>query len=282
MARVAYVDGRYQDLRDAAVSVEDRGLQFADGIYEVIALVEGRLVNLERHLARLERSRTGLDMPAPMEDGALRVVLAEVVRRNGLVNGLLYLQLTRGRAPRNHLFPENPRPALMVTLRPWVPFASHLEAGVAVVSAADLRWKRCDLKTTSLIANVLAKQGAHGSGAFECWMIRDGVITEGASSNAWIVRDGCVQTHPLSHDVLGGVTRESVLELASADGIQVTERAFRPADVATAEEAFCTSTSSFIVPVVEFDGQPVGGGTPGPVTTRLRELYRSHACDRAN
>ena len=276
MARVAYVDGCYSDLRRAAVPIEDRGLQFADSVYEVIALVAGQLVDFDLHLARLKRSRDGLGLPAPMTDAGLRVVLGEVVRRNRLRDGLLYLQVTRGQAPRGHAFPSAPRASLMVTLRAWTPFPGSLAAGVPVVSTDDLRWRRCDLKTTGLLPNVLAKQRAHEADAFECWMVKAGVVTEGASSNAWIVRDGSVHTHPLCDDVLGGITREVLLELAAANDIKVVERAFRPADVETADEAFLTSTSSFVVPVIAFDGSEVGTGAPGPVTCRLRDLYRNH------
>ena len=211
-----------------------------------------------------------------MTDAGLRVVLAEVVRRNRLRDGLLYLQVTRGQAPRGHLFPARPRASLMVTLRSWTPFPGALAAGVAVVSGDDLRWQRCDLKTTGLLPNVLAKQDAHEAGAFECWMVRAGVVTEGTSSNAWIVRNGSVYTHPLCAQVLGGITREVILELAAANGIEVVERSFGPSDVGAAEEAFLTSTSSFVVPVVTFDGASVGTGTPGPVTCRIRDLYRDH------
>ena len=276
MARVAYVDGRYSDLGQATVPVEDRGLQFADSVYEVIALVAGRLIDLDLHLARLSRSREGLGLPAPMTDAGLRVVLDEVLRRNRLRDGLLYLQVTRGQAPRNHVFPARPRASLMVTLRAWTPFPSSLASGVAVVSGNDLRWQRCDLKTTGLLPNVLAKQHAHEAGAFECWMVRDGVVTEGSSSNAWIVRNGSVHTHPLCEHVLGGITREVILELADANDIEIVERGFSLSEVGTAEEAFLTSTSSFVVPVVNFDGTDVGTGTPGPVTCRIRDLYRDH------
>ena len=276
MARVAYVDGHYSDLGRTTVPVEDRGLQFADSVYEVIALVAGRLIDLELHLARLSRSREGLGLPAPMTDAGLRVVLNEVLRRNRLRDGLLYLQVTRGQAPRNHAFPARPRASLMVTLRAWSPFPSSLASGVAVVSGDDLRWQRCDLKTTGLLPNVLAKQHAHEAGAFECWMVRDGVVTEGSSSNAWIVRNGSVYTHPLCEHVLGCITREVILELADANDIEIVERGFSLSEAGTADEAFLTSTSSFVVPVVNFDGTDVGTGTPGPVTCRIRELYRDH------
>lgn len=164
----------------------------------------------------------------------------------------------------------------MVTLRAWTPFPSSLADGVAVVAVDDLRWQRCDLKTTGLLPNVLAKQHAHEAGAFECWMVREGVVTEGSSSNAWIVRNGSVHTHPLCEHVLGGITREVILELADANGIEIVERCFSLSEVRTAEEAFLTSTSSFVVPVVKFDGTDVGTGTPGPVTSRIRDLYRNH------
>ncbi len=276
MARVAYVDGAYQDLHRASVAVEDRGLQFADSVYEVVALVGGRLVDLDLHLARLSRSRAGLGLPPPGTEPGIRIVLEEVIRRNRLREGLLYLQVTRGHAPRSHGFPAEPRSTLMVTLRPWTPFPASLESGVGVVSGPDLRWRRCDLKTTGLLPNVLAKQRAAEAGAFECWMVRDGVVTEGASSNAWIVRDGCMYTHPLNEDVLGGVTRKVVLQLAAAAGLECVEQGFRPSDVGKAEEAFLTSTSSFIVPVVVFDGATIGSGVPGPMTRRVCDLYRIH------
>lgn len=278
MARTAYVDGRYGPLGRAAVPVEDRALQFGDGVYEVVAVLGGRPVDLDRHLRRLAASREGLGIAAPMADGALRAVVGEVLRRNRIRDGLVYVQVTRGRAPRGHAFPRGARPSLIVAARPARPAAPELMEGVAVVTAPDQRWGRCDLKTTALLANVLAKQRAAEAGAFECWMVdAEGRVTEGASSNAWIVEGGRARTRPPGTSVLAGITRAAVIEAAAAEGIPVEERAFTPAEARAADEAFLTSTSSFVVPVVEIDGEPAGGGRPGAVTRRLAAAYAARA-----
>lgn len=279
MPKQAYVNGRYMPHRDAAVHIEDRGYQFADGVYEVIKVLGGRLCDLDRHLDRLRRSLAALAIPAPMTRAALQSVLGETLRRNRLRTALLYLQVTRGTAPRNHLFPKAAVPSLVVTVRrPAFPSASDRAEGVRVISQPDLRWGRCDIKSISLLANVLARQKAATEGCREAWLVADGdVVTEGSASNAYIVdRDGRLITHPLGERILGGVTRSVLLELARGDGIEVVERPFTLAEAKTAREAALSSTSSLVLPVTEIDGQPVGNGHPGSVTERLMALYDRH------
>lgn len=279
MARIAYVNGRYRPLRTPAIAIEDRGFQFADGVYEVIKVLGGRPRDLERHLDRLERSLAALDITAPMARPALRAVLGETLRRNRLADALLYLQVTRGVAPRNHLFPRQARPSLVVTVRraAW-PGAGERERGVAVITAPDLRWGRCDIKSISLLPNVLARQDAARQGCREAWLVdREGVITEGSSSNAYIVDNtGRLITHPLGEGILGGITRSVVLEIARAHGIEVAERPFTVREAHDAREAALSSTSSWLLPVVTIDGEPVGGGRPGPLIRRLMALYAEH------
>mgnify|MGYP005839083577 CR=1 FL=1 len=279
MTRIAYVDGRYLPLALATVPVEDRGFQFADSVYEVAKCVAGRLVDLDRHLDRLERSLDAIALAPPMRRGALRAVLDEVLRRNRLADALVYLQVTRGTAPRQHLFPERAKPRLIVTVRPLrLPSARERDEGVAVVTRLDQRWARCDIKSTGLLANVLAKQDAARHGAREAWLVdRDGMVTEGSSTNAWIVTaDGTLLTHPLAPGILGGVTRAVVLELAQALAMPVAERAYAAAELDRAREAFLTSTTSLVLPVTRIDGRAVGDGRPGPVTRALMAAYDRH------
>lgn len=280
MARIAYVNGRYSSLDEAAVGVEERGLQFADGVYEVIKVVRGSFSDLDRHMARLGRSLDALRIAWPMSETAFKMVLAETVRRNGLRNALVYIQVSRGVAPRNHLFPKDVPSSLVVTVRrAKAPGADELENGVMVRSYPDIRWGRCDIKSVSLLANVLARQAAQEEGAREAWMVDEaqGVVTEGSSSNAYIIdREGRLRTHPLGPSILGGVTRSVILDLARADGITVEERAFTLDEAKGAREAFLTSTSSFVTPVTRIDDQTVGNGHPGSVTRRLIELYNDH------
>jgi D-alanine transaminase len=276
MPRIAYVNGRYRPLRDQAVPVEDRGYQFADGVYEVVKVLNGAPRDLERHLARLDRSLAALQIQPPMARGALVQVLKETLRRNGLRTALLYVQVSRGTAPRNHVFPKRSRPSLVVTVRrPGFPTARERERGVKVITLPDLRWGRCDIKSISLLANVLARQQAAAAGCREAWLCeRDGTVTEGSASNAYIVdRAGRLVTHPLSERILGGVTRSVILELAHRDGMEVDERPFSLEEARAAPEAALSSTSSLLLPVVAIDGNPVGGGRPGPAVRRLMELY---------
>lgn len=273
MPRLAHVDGRVIPLADATVSVEDRGLQFADAAYEVVAVLNGRLFDWPRHLARLARTLDALTIATPMGDAALGIVARRLIAANRGSEALLYIQVTRGTAKRDHGFPAPQRPTLVMTVRPF-DFAQRVgqqARGIAVASVDDDRWARCDLKTTGLLANVLAKQAARAAGAFEAWLVApDGVVAEGASTNAWIVeRDGTIVTHPQSPRILTGVMRAAVIDAASDMGLVVAERGFTIADAHRAAEAFITSTTVPVVPVVRLDGAAISDGTPGPVAARL-------------
>jgi D-alanine transaminase len=280
--RIAYVDGRYLRAGKAGVHIEDRGLQLGDSVYEVCRIASGRLRDEEEHLDRLERSLGEIQMAMPMARAALKGVMTELVRRNGLRDGILYLQVTRGAVRREHPIPEPPpRPTLILTARPVDPAAiarRHAE-GVAVVLRPDQRWARCDIKSTQLLANLMAKTEARSKGAFEAWLIdRGGFITEGASTTAWIMdREGRVVTRELSHAILPGVTRRVILEAAAEAQLPVIERRFTPAEAKAAREAFLTSATGGAVPVVQIDGRPVGDGKPGPVTRRIMALYAEHS-----
>jgi D-alanine transaminase len=279
MARIAYVNGRYRPLHGAAVAAEDRGYQFADGVYEVIKVLGGQPRDLERHLDRLARSLAALDITPPMPRRALASVLHETLRRNRLSDALVYLQVTRGTAPRNHLFPKRARPSLVITVRrPAFPGEREREEGVGVITEPDLRWGRCDIKSISLLPNVLARQSAAAAGCREAWLVdREGMVTEGSASNAYIVDGaGRLITHPLNERILGGVTRSVVLELARQDGIEVVEQPFSVDEAHAAREAALSSTSSWLLPVTTIDGRPVSNGMPGHVVRRLMALYAAH------
>ena len=285
MSRIAYVNGRYLPQAEATVHIEDRGYQFADGVYEVIAVHHGRLIDGEGHLDRLDRSLRELRMAWPMARRALGVVLAEMVRRNGIADGMLYLQVTRGVAPRDHVFPAHAKSSLVVTARRKPPVDRAAQAkGAAVVTVPDIRWKRCDIKTISLIANVLAKQAAKERGAYEAWLVdAEGRVTEGSSSNAWIVTaDGDLVTRQLDELILGGITRAAVLKLVREEGIRFVERSFSLAEALAAKEAIATGSTTLVKPIVSIDGNKVGDGKAGPVTLRLLDLYLSHMEEQAS
>ncbi len=279
MSRIAYVNGSYVPHSAAGVHVEDRGYQFADGVYEVFTIDRGRLVDAAAHYDRLWRSLHELSMTPPMARRALDVVLHEVVRRNRLRRGIVYLQVTRGVAPRDHAFPASAEPGIVITARRGGrPSLGNRENGVRVVTVADIRWARCDIKSISLLPNVLAKQTAREAGAYEAWQVdRDGMVTEGASSNAWIIDiDGNLVTRPLTNTILGGITRQVLKQLADEHGIRVIERAFSVAEAKAAREAFVTSANSFVTPVVQIDDQVIGNGRPGSTVARLGALYDAH------
>lgn len=281
MARIAYVNGRYVRQDRAAASIEDRGYQFADGIYEVCLVIGGRLWDLDGHLARMGRSLDELRIERPMGRAALEVVIGELLRRNRLTDALVYIQTTRGVAPRNHPFPKRvTAPVMVATARPFDLDGSDAQAerGVGVITCEDIRWGRVDIKTISLLPNVLAKQAAVEAGCAEAWLVRDGRVTEGSSSNAWIVaEDGALVTHPKSNEILGGITRETAIACARDLQIKVREEAFTVEEAKAAREAFITSATSLVMPVVAIDGAPVGDGVPGPVALRLREAYKNRA-----
>ena len=275
MSRIAYVNGRYARHRQAAVHVEDRGYQFADGVYEVIAVRGGHLIDRGPHLDRLGRSLGELGIAWPMSRGALTVVLNQCVRRNRVDDGIVYLQMSRGVARRDHAIPANPVSSLVVTARNQTMAPEHFEAGIRVVTIPDIRWKRCDIKSISLLPNVLAKQAAKDRGAFEAWQVdEEGFITEGSSTNAWIVApDGVLVTRHLGASILSGITRLVFLDLARRHNITLVERSFSRDEALEASEAFLTSTTSCILPVVQIDDHVLRNGRPGPMTRRLRALY---------
>lgn len=278
MGRIAYVNGAYVRHADAAVHIEDRGYQFADAVYEVWAMSGGLLCDPEGHFTRLERSLGELSIDMPMTRAALTTVLKETIRRNRIRDGLVYLQVSRGVAPRDHVFPASPiAPAVVVTVKRTDPVAAEARAaaGVGVLTTPENRWGRCDIKTVGLLPNVLAKQAAKETGATEAWFIdADGLVTEGASSNAWIVTsEGVLVTRDTSANILRGVTRETLLEVARTANIRIEERAFSLSEALSAREAFFTGAGALLLPVVSIDGQAVGDGRPGPVATRLRSLY---------
>ena len=280
MSRIAYVNGAYLRQREAAVNVEDRGYQFADGIYEVVHLYRGRFVDWDLHAARLERSLREVRIPMPMSRAALEHVLHEVARRNRVTEGLLYMQVTRGVARRDHAFPSAAvRPAVVVTIRRIPPYPRDVDAWTTTaITQPDLRWARCDIKSTGLLPNVLARQAAREKGAAEAVLIdAEGMVTEGAATSFWIVgADGVLRTRPLTHAILPGCTRAAVLELMRDDGIAFEERAFSEAEMRGAQEAFITSATSFIKPIVAIDGEKVGDGRVGPVTRKLFSLFARH------
>jgi D-alanine transaminase len=276
MSRVAYVNGRYEVYGEAGVHIDDRGYQFADGVYEVIAVIEGRLLDEEPHLDRLERSLRELKIAMPMSRAALKVVLRETIRQNRVSGGIVYVQISRGVAMRDHGFPKNTPPSMVVTARRIKgPSAAAINDGIKVITTKDIRWERADIKSTSLLPNVLAKQEARDKKAYEAWLVDDkGCVTEGSSTNAWIVtKDGELVTHPVDHGILNGVTRLGVLAAARKRGLKIVERAFTVEEALKAKEAFLTSTTSHVLAVVSIDGKPIGNGHPGETTLALRKGY---------
>jgi len=280
--RSAYVNGRYLPAAQATVHVEDRGYQFSDGVYEVCEIRDGHIIDEHRHLARLRRSLDELRIPMPMSDRALGIVMRECLHRNRVRDGIIYLQITRGVARRDHAFPApDTKPCLVVTARSLDRAANERMAaeGVAVVTVPDNRWERVDIKSISLLPNVLAKQAAREQGAKEAWFVDgSGHVTEGSSSNAWIVTmDGKVVTRPAERGILRGITRMVLLEVIKAQGLSLEERAFTPEEAYKSREAFLTSASQAVMPVVRIDGRPVGNGAPGLVATALRAKFHEHA-----
>jgi D-alanine transaminase len=282
MSRIAYVNGRYLPISQAQVHIEDRGYQFADGVYEVVPLYRGRLIDEEPHLDRFDYSLRELQIAPPMSRAALRLVLRELVRRNAMKDALLYFQATRGVAPREHKFPARIKTAFVATVRRSRPPSTvQIEQGVSVVTTADIRWGRCDIKSIGLLPNLLAKQKATAAGVFEAWLVDDdGKITEGSSTNAWIVTaDGKLVTRDASAAILNGITRQRVAKLVESQGIVFEQRAFSREEALQAREAFLSSSSSFVLPITRIDGKPVGDGKSGPVTRRLREIYVAAALE---
>lgn len=282
MSRIAYVNGSYVPHGEAAVHIEDRGYQFADGVYEVCEVRGGRLVDETRHIDRLIRSLNELRIAMPMDRRPLGLVLRETVRRNRVRNGLVYMQVTRGVARRDHAFPKpGTLPALVVTAKSVDPAkgAAAAAKGVKVITVPDNRWERVDIKSVGLLPNCLAKQQAREAGAFEAWFVDEkGFVTEGSSTNAWIVtKDGVIVTRHADTAILKGITRTTILDLAAREKLKVEERPFTVAEALEAREAFLSSATTIVTPIVEIDGKPVGNGSPGLLATDLRGKYHDVA-----
>jgi D-alanine transaminase len=281
MSRIAYVNGAYLPHGEASVHIEDRGYQFGDGVYEVWAVFGGRLADAEGHFARLGRSLGELSIAMPMSRAALQVVLGEVLRRNRVLDGIVYLQVTRGVARRDHVFPTaDTPPSIVITARAVDRAAAEAKAakGISVISTPENRWGRCDIKTINLLPNVLAKQAAKDEGAGEAWFVdADGLVTEGGASNAWIVdRDGVLRTRSTTANILRGVTRSTLMTIIERRGLKVDERPFTLEEAKSAREAFITGAGALIMPVVAVDGQPIANGAPGSVASGLRAAYIAH------
>jgi D-alanine transaminase len=284
--RVAYVNGVYVPHGHAQVHVEDRGLQFADSIYEVWGVAGGHLFDEEEHFDRLERSLREIGMAQPMSRGAFKLVLRELIRRNALEDGLVYLQVTRGVVRRDHAIPKKaPRPSIILTARRIDPSAAVQRRvnGISVITQPDHRWARCDIKSTGLLPNILAKTVARDAGAFEAWLIdKEGFVTEGSSTSAWIVdAEGRLVTRSLSSAILPGVTRRVTMEALAEAQLPVVERNFTLAEARSAKEAFISAATLGATPVIAIDGKPLGDGKPGPVTRRVQEIYQREAALRA-
>ena len=282
MTRTVYVNGRYQRYSDALVHAEDRGFQFGDAVYEVCEITGGQIIDERRHMARLSRSLDELGIAEPMSEGAWRRVMRETVRRNRVKNGALYIQVSRGAGPRDFLFAgvETP-PTVICIARSVAPAKQHAAAaaGISVITMPEMRWARCDIKTVMLLPASLAKERAKAAGAQEAWFVDpDGLILEGGSSNAWILNgDNRLITRPADNAILRGITRTTLIDLLTRDGLDIEERAFSREEALAAKEAFITSATNLVMPVVKIDGQAVGEGVPGPVVTRLRASFHEVA-----
>jgi len=276
VARYAYVNGRYVPHGEAAVHIEDRGFQFADGVYEVVPILGDCMVDAAPHLDRLERSLSEMKIEMPVSRKVLELVMGELIARNGVADGLIYMQITRGVAPRDHKFPSGIRPSIVMTTK-RVQFLTQkkISDGVKVITIPDIRWTRCDIKTVALLPNCMGKSEAAAAGAYEAWQVdRDGFVTEGTSTNAWMVtNDNKLLTRPVGPEILRGVTRQSLLRIASEEGLAFEEAAFTVAEAKAAREAFVSSATSFVTPVVAIDDVTIGDGTPGPLSRRLQGWY---------
>ncbi|MCB1355491.1 MAG: D-amino-acid transaminase [Maritimibacter sp.] len=278
MSRIVYVNGAYLPEEEATVSIFDRGFLMADGVYEVTSVLGGKLIDFEGHAARLTRSLGELDMAQPISHEELLAVHRELVARNEIDNGLVYLQVTRGNpGDRDFVFPDpetTPGTVVMFTQsKPDLIDSPAAAKGITVISVPDQRWARRDIKTVQLLYPSMAKMVAKAAGAGDAWLVEDGLVTEGSSNNTYIVKGGRIITRELSNDILHGITRAAVLRFAAEAQMEVEERAFSIEEAQSADEAFVTSATTFVTPVVEIDGVKLGEGTPGPIAKRLREIY---------
>jgi D-alanine transaminase len=279
MSRIVYVNGSYLPEEEAKVSIFDRALLFGDAVYEVTAVLDRRLVDFEAHLARLDRSLKEIALAPPLSHEHLRALHDELIRRNGVEEGIVYLQISRGAADRDFAYPEQAAPTIIAFTQSRPLLANpYTETGVKVVTIPDLRWKRRDIKSTSMLAQAMGKEEAKRKGAYEAWMVENGLVTEGTSSSAFIFdAQNVIRTQPLGHHILPGVTRSAVLRLAALEGISLEERPFSVAEALSAREAFMTAASAFVLPVVEIDGVGIGAGRPGPIARTFRVLYIEEA-----
>lgn len=276
MSRIVYVNGEYLPEEEAKVSIFDRGFLFADGVYEVTSVLDGKLIDFDGHAARLARSLNELGMARPVDDDELLEIHRELVTRNGIDEGLVYLQVTRGAADRDFVYPPQDTPPTLVLFtqaKPGLADSPAAKAGIRIISIDDLRWGRRDIKTVQLLYPSMGKMMAKAAGCDDAWMVEDGHVTEGTSNNAYIVTGDTIVTRHLGNEILHGITRAAVLRFAREARMKVEERAFTIDEAKAADEAFVTSASAFVMPVVEIDGATVGMGKPGPVTARLREVY---------
>jgi len=275
MSRIVYVNGEYLAEEDAKISVFDRGFLFADAVYEVSAVLKGKLVDNDAHLKRLARSLGELKMTPPATGEEIEAIQMELIRHNSIDEGVIYLQATRGAADRDFAFPKNSIPSLvMFTQKKSLSQNPAADVGITVITVPDIRWKRRDIKTVFLLPASMAKQAALDAGANDAWFVEDGFVNEGSSNNAFIVtHDGKIVTRHLGTEILHGITRKSVMELAKRENLEIEERPFTPEEAAEAREAFSTSASAFVMPVVKIDGHVLGNGVPGPVSEKMRKLY---------
>jgi len=279
MSRIVYVNGEYVPDEEAKISIFDRAFLFADGIYEVTAVLDGKLVDYEPHMERLHRSLRELDMAQPVSDAELKEMHLQLMTRNNITEGLIYMQITRGVAERDFAYPEDAEQTLVAFTQVKELFdPPAAKTGIRIITIPDIRWQRRDIKTTGMLAQAMGKQAAKEAGVNDAWMVEDGYVTEGTSNTAFIVLDeNRLITRPLSNAVLPGITRRMILKLAESGAITVEERMFTVDEAKSASEAFLTSASSFVMPIVEIDGAMVGGGQPGPISRKLREMYLAEA-----
>lgn len=275
MPDIGFVNGRFTPLDEATVSVEDRGFQFGDGIYEVIRTYHGQPFQLDAHLVRLERSAKAIELALPWNLQQWATYVRDGIKRGGYAESKVYIQLTRGAAPRDHVFPVSAKPTSVMTVREMRPMEPALQAsGVAVMTMDDWRWGRCDIKSVNLLPNIMARQKAKQAGAFEALFIRNGQVTEGAVSNVMMVKAGRLLTAPEGERILSGVTRTIVLELTKKEGLTVEERFVTLEELLRADEVFLTGTTVEVLPVIRVDGKAVGAGTPGPITQKLQAAFQ--------
>ena len=278
MSRIVYCNGSFCPEEEAKVSIFDRGLLFADSVYEVVGVIGGKLLDFHRHMDRLERSLGELSMTNPLSRDEILAIVRRLASENGVVEGLVYLQITRGAADRDFVWGDELTPTVFLfTQHKTDAETRQARTGIALKSVEDLRWARRDIKTVGLLAQVLAKRAAKAAGAQEALMVMDGMVTEGGATSAYIVKDGTLITRPLSTDILPGVTRSSLLDLVRENGLALDERPFTLEEAYAADEAFITGASTYVCPVVEIDGRRIGGGQPGPVVRHLQEIYLAHA-----